>query len=541
MKCAARRRRVNQFGALLVLLGLLPVSAAGGGQERAKREFHKTLTLEANQTVSVEHKFGNVEIHGGTGREVQINAKIHAQAATQQEADSFAEKVQIDVTQGPDGIRIHTIYPDERAWSLRIGRKPSYSVEYDIVVPGDGQIWVKNAFGNVSLQGVHGWTDVANSNGQISDQDGGAAKLVNSFGQVEASGMEGNLTIVNSNGSVMVSRVKGNVDIKDRFAEISVSNVQGTATISGGNGSVELTDVGASTINSSFGEVRARNIHGALVVNNHNGGIEANVVSGSAELNGSFAGITFANISGKVRCTNGNGAVKGIQVSDDVYVKSTFGEVKLEQIGGSVQVEDSNGNVILRGIKGYAQMSTSFGSIEGNELFKGARVSAGNGRVSLADVNGETFVKTSFGGVEIQRANGNVTVENTNGAVTENSVQGDAITKTSFGGVSMSDVAGAITVDNQNGAVMVSASRSSSPCRTITVKTSSAPIQVRLPETVGFNLSAKTSFGRISSELPVSSTGLVSGDSLNGKIGIGGCALSLTNTNSNIEILKLNR
>jgi hypothetical protein len=143
--------------------------------------------------------------------------------------------------------------------------------------------------------------------------------------------------------------------------------------------------------------------------------------------------------------------------------------------------------------------------------------------------------------VEIQRVNGNVTVENSNGAVTENSVQGDAITKTSFGAVSMSDVTGAITVDNQNGAVMVLAGRSSSPCRNITVKTSFAPIQVRLPETAGFNLSAKTSFGRISSELPVSSTGLVSGDSLNGKIGIGGCALSLTNANSNIEILKLNR
>ena len=80
MKCVVGRRRLNQFGALLVLLGLLPgtASAAGGGQERAKREFHKTLTLEANQTVSVEHKFGNVQIHGGTGREVQINAKIQA-------------------------------------------------------------------------------------------------------------------------------------------------------------------------------------------------------------------------------------------------------------------------------------------------------------------------------------------------------------------------------------------------------------------------------------------------------------------------------
>jgi len=36
----------------------------------------------------------------------------------------------------------------------------------------------------------------------------------------------------------------------------------------------------------------------------------------------------------------------------------------------------------------------------------------------------------------------------------------------------------------------------------------------------------------------VSSIGQISGESLNGKIGNGGCALSLNNSNSNIDILK---
>jgi hypothetical protein len=55
---------------------------------------------------------------------------------------------------------------------------------------------------------------------------------------------------------------------------------------------------------------------------------------------------------------------------------------------------------------------------------------------------------------------------------------------------------------------------------------------------VGYNLTAKTSFGRISSELPVTSTGNIGSDSLNGTIGSGGCQLQLTDSNGSIEIAK---
>jgi hypothetical protein len=42
-----------------------------------------------------------------------------------------------------------------------------------------------------------------------------------------------------------------------------------------------------------------------------------------------------------------------------------------------------------------------------------------------------------------------------------------------------------------------------------------------------------------STRKPITTSGQVGGDSLNGKIGNGACTLSLTNSNGNIEILKL--
>jgi len=534
----------NPIAGIMLLAGLFlsPLAAAApNGQETATREFQKTLPYTAGQTVSVESKFGEIRIHGSDSREVAISATIHSQAGSQGEAEKFAESVRIDVQQEASGISVRTVVPSEPSFVIRIGRKNSYSVDYDIGVPEDAKLWVKNAFGDVDVRGVHGWSDLETSHGQLNVRGGGSAKLTNAFGSIEADDLGGNLTVTNSNGTVTVSTIQGAVELKDRFGSITVRNVNGMVTISGGNAPVDLTDAGNSKVNNSFGSVNVRNIHGSLTVSNNNGSIDVNTVSGSADINGSFGSITFANVGGYVNCTASNGRVTGGPTGADVYVRTTFGDVSLEEVSGGVDVEDSNGSITAREVKGKSTLKTSFGAIEASGLRKNVKATTGNGRISLTDVGGDAYAKTSFGAVTVQRVNGQLTIENSNGLVTASSVKGDATARTSFGAVTLDDISGSITVDNQNGAVMLSADRISTLCKHITVKTSFAPIQVRLPEGAGYNVTAHTSFGRISSDLPVTSSGQLGGDSLSGKIGNGGCTLALTNSNGSIEILKLSK
>lgn len=525
--------------AILSCIAGAPVPAETLGQNTTTRQFQKTLTLGSSQTVSLTHKYGDVRIHGENGRDVRISATIRVQAHSQSEADRYADQVRIDVAQDSQGVRIQTIYPSDESkfFVLRIGG-PSYSVDYDIAIPRDAKLWMKNGFGNVEVAGVQGWADLENSHGQLKFENGGAAKLTNSFGEVQATGADGNLAVVDNNGAVTASSVKGTLDVKDRFGSIMVNNVTGALTVSGGNGPVEVTDAGSSKIGNSFGAVSARNIHGDLVVNNNNGSIDVDTVSGGAQLNSSFGTITFANVSGYVKCTSSNGRVSGARTGNETYVKTTFGEVNLEQVDGPIEVEDSNGGINVKEIKGKATLNTSFGSIEATSISKGVRATTGNGRISLNDIGGDTYAKTSFGSVDIHRVNGHLIIENSNGPVTASEVKGDASAKTSFASATLDDIGGAITVDNQNGTVTVSAERGSSGCKSVSLKTSFAPMQLRLPADVSYDVTARTSFGHISSELPVTSTGTLGGDSLNGRIGNGGCSLSLTNSNGNIEILK---
>jgi len=192
----------------------------------------------------------------------------------------------------------------------------------------------------------------------------------------------------------------------------------------------------------------------------------------------------------------------------------------------------------VRDARGSVTLKSSFGAIEASNIPKGIRAVTGNGGITLTDIGGDTFAKTSFGSVLAENIGGSLTVQNSNGSVTARNVKGDAGVNTSFAGVTLDTIGGRITVDNQNGAISVTAMRPANGCRDISLKTSFSSIRVRVPEGLGYNLTARTSFGRISSELPVTSTGSIGGDTLNGTIGSGGCQLQLTDSNGSIEIAK---
>jgi hypothetical protein len=515
-----------------------PAVAASPGQEQVSRDFQKTLSLGAGQSFHIENKFGQVRIHGESGRELKISATIRAQADSREQAQSFADKVQIDVEQTAQGVQVRTNYPEEnRNW---FGRKnASYSVDYEIAMPSDAPLVVKNSFGSVDTTGVRSKSEFDNSHGSLTVRDTGAARLNNSFGSIELGGAAGETFVTDNNGSVQVSDVKGSLDVRNRFGSITVRQIQGAANITGGNGAVNLTDAGSANVTTSFGSVEARNIRGDLIVHDNNGNVDVSSIGGAADITDSFGNVTFSDVKGRVNCTTSNGRVSGTSLSGSaVTIRDSFGNLELSNIAGALNAETSNGRITLRTAHSAVELKSSFGAIEASDITKGIRAVTGNGSITLTDIGGDTFAKTSFGSVSGDRINGNLIVENTNGSVTARNVKGDAEVTTSFAGVTLESIGGKITVNNQNGGISVAAARPASGCRDIALKTSFSSIRVRIPEGAGYNVSAHTSFGRILTDFPITATGNIGPDSLNGTIGSGGCQLQLNDSNGSIEITK---
>jgi hypothetical protein len=531
-------RAVLLCSATLLGLAVGSAAAASPGQEQVTRDFQKTLSLGTGQSFRIENKFGEVRIHGESGRDLKISATIRAQADSREQAQNFADKVQIDVEQTAQGVQVRTNYPeDNRNW---FGRKnASYSVDYDIAVPADAPLFVRNSFGSVNATGVRGKSEFDNSHGSLTVRDTGAARLSNSFGSIELSGAAGDSTVNDNNGSVQVVQVKGSLEVHNRFGSITVREIQGAANITGGNGAVNLTDAGSANVTTSFGSVEARTIRGDLIVHDNNGNVDVSSVGGAADITDSFGNVTFSDVKGRVNCTTSNGRVSGSSLSGSaVTIRDSFGNLELNNIAGALNAETSNGKITLRSAHGSVELKSSFGAIEASEISKGIRAVTGNGSIALTDVGGEAFAKTSFGSVSAERISGNLIVENTNGSVTAHNVKGDASVSTSFAGVTLESIGGKITVNNQNGGISVAAARPANGCRDISLKTSFSSIRVSIPQGLGYNVTARTSFGRISTDLPITATGSVGPDSLTGTLGSGGCQLQLTDANGSIEITK---
>src|SRR5262249_48853908 len=205
---------------------------------------------------------------------------------------------------------------------------------------------------------------------------------------------------------------------------------------------------------------------------------------------------------------------------------------------GDAVVAADNGTVMLAEVGGSVDVRSSFGKITVTHSRKGVQAVGNNSAVSIAEIGGPATVRTSFGLVEATKIDGDLTVDNSNGAVRACGVKGGAKITTTFAPVTLDGVGGRVDVDNQNGSVDVRGLAVGPRCSPVTLKSSFAPIRLSLPENAGYEVNARTSFGKISTQWPLSVTGSASADSLSGRLGDGKCALTLDNSNGNIDILK---
>lgn len=470
-------------------------------REEYTRSFDKTVPVRAGMKVYLEHKLGDIVVRTHAQPEVVIHAEIKVSANDSNQAKTFAEGIDILVTPASTELMVRTKYPEMQNNFFGI-RNVSYTVRYELTIPEATPLEVRNAFGAVSVTGVKASSDVTTSHGDLEWRDGrGTQRLETSFANVRVEHNAGDVWVQASNGSVNASDVSGELTVRDRFGGVNVARASKGVSVVNSNGSVEVTDSGgAGSINNSFGSVTVHGFKGDLRVNNTNGRVEALNVEGAAELNTTYGEVRFSDIGRKLSIRANNSKISGERVGGPLAIENSFGAVKISDVQNAVTIH------------------------------------SGNGGVALSNVRGEASVKTSFAGVEARDIAGMLVVENTNGAVAATNTRGTQVT-TSFGSVVLDGVAGAIRVVNQNGTVDAG-SALRGKCEPIVIRTSFSTLRVRLPDGGNYQVSARTSFGRIHTDFPLSVSGSLSNDVLNGVIGTGHCEMTLTDNNGSIEIVK---
>ncbi|SHG71318.1 hypothetical protein [Flagellimonas flava] len=228
---------------LALLFGLITTSLAA--QSERTKQWKKSYDLPASGTVQIENKYGNVAINGWDREELQVVIDIKVVHRKDENAKKLLDRIQPEVTQAGDFIRITSEIVDRSSslFSRYFNKanpfdfdKSNIKIDYEVYMPVNAELNITNKFGDVVIGAWNGDLEANLQHGDIWINDPvSTAKVDMRFGKLNF-GDVGYGNIKMSNGA------------------IDIENAQKLKIISSGS-DIKLDDVANLELYSSKDEV----------------------------------------------------------------------------------------------------------------------------------------------------------------------------------------------------------------------------------------------------------------------------------------------
>ncbi len=471
-----------------------------------KKEYYKSIQLKKPLPIKISHSFGNIKIIPSNKNNLIIDGIIEVSSKSKKEAESYIEDIFIDVQERITHVKMETEFPNRK--KIR-----SCSINFSITVPEKCNLDIKNNFGDVVIgetTGMKNGLAVETSHGEITINGcSGETNIINKFGYINLFEHGGDVTIESSNSKLKVIGITGNFTAENTFGKISAEKIMGEAQISNSNDTVLLNDINGNVdVRNSFGEIKLKKIGKELKIKGPNCRIELTDILGDTEITNSFGEINFKEIQGDLIIDGSNSKITGASVQGAVTIDNSFGYVSLEKVGGKIAIKNPNGNI------------------------------------SILSVNDDTHIRSRFSNVTLEEISGNIEIYNSNGTVIATRIGGDVNVENSFGPVRLTGLVGDVFVKNSNASVRIKdiavKQINGNPKKysnKIDCSTSFGSIQLFLPKQAAIELTAKTTFAEIKTDIPLQIEEFSGSGSVVGKTKEGGTIVYLTGQNSNIEII----
>ncbi|MBM3788424.1 MAG: hypothetical protein FJW30_29155 [Acidobacteria bacterium] len=311
----------------------------------------------------------------------------------------------------------------------------------------------------------------------------------NAFGGVEVDAAQGGAWIHNDNGGVVLRRTTGTQRIETKFGRVRVDRNTGSVSVTNDNGGVSVFEVnGPVNVKTKFGEAEVGNATGDVDIVNSNGSVKVSDAGGRVTIATSFGGATVARVKGGLTIKNDNGSIEAARIGAEADLSTKFGPIKVNDVAGSLTARNDNGSIDAANVRGTARLTSKFGEIRGTDLAKEVWVLNDNGAIRLFAPGAAVTAQSKFGEIRIERTKGPVEARNDNGAIHISKLGGNG-------------------------------------CEALRASTKFASIEVALPDSANYDVSATSRHGQVRSEFPNAT-----------RIGRGGCELTLNNDNGSIEI-----
>ncbi len=281
------RKRLSVFlGLLLVTVSLLAAGAAGA--ETLTEKLDRTLPLQAGSQVRLSNVNGSVTLEAWDRNEVRIEAEKKVKAGDADVARKYMAQLKIDITQGPDGLRIDTKHPRRESglFDWMFGKDVNANVTYRLHVPRRAALSIASVNGGVSVTGTRGKANLETVNGGITVKDVQGAMTLET--------VNGSIDVLRSAGALKAGSVNGAIEAQlsglPDGSEIRLTSTNGGILLRLPQDARLSIDAGTTNgrVNSDLsiegGQPGKRSLKGDL--NGGGGKLYARTTNGSIDING---------------------------------------------------------------------------------------------------------------------------------------------------------------------------------------------------------------------------------------------------------------
>ena len=287
----------------------------------------------------------------------------------------------------------------------------------------------------------------------------------------------------------------------------------------------------------------------SVVLTAHHGGeVTLTGTSGSAEIRTSFGDVKVIDVEGPLNVIDSNGDITIENVdagSDPVTLETSFGDITIVGLSsGEVNIKTTNGDISITELTTDSDLTVKdqFGNVEIGDFFSdNLIIDNQNGRINIesGQVSGLLEVSDGFGDVSVLQVEaGQYTLETNNGELKLDEASGDIVMDNSFGDIIIQNATDAVlNLKTNNGKVTFTGSLDENEAHM--VASSFGDINLTIPSDSAIDLYLKTSFGEITSDMPVMITGNLSETEWKGTLNGGGETLRAETNNGDISLIIL--
>jgi hypothetical protein len=159
--------KTQKFSLIFFIGFLLVAGQTIYSQENVTKEFHKEFQTNVNTVLTLDNKYGDMEVKDWDKNMVQVDVIIRIQNTSREKAERLLSYIDVVFTEEGDAIAAKTVFDDKFNTTSTWRDNNDLSINYTVHMPKTIQLNLFNKYGNVFINEITGRASIAIKYGKL--------------------------------------------------------------------------------------------------------------------------------------------------------------------------------------------------------------------------------------------------------------------------------------------------------------------------------------------------------------------------------------